>query len=184
MAGWLRFRKLFHLRPPLGIDRVGDPAPARQRVDPEHLRLPIVSSGSYIAEKKNYSLLASPFTPWTTLSGYLELLEFVQDHDLVYQLDSVQYSIRLLLPPGSWLLDIPEIRPHAGSLVQEDFVYTWRHPDPRVDMLQRQVALVAEEATSSGEDQATTFNRTKELTLSTIFRPADSRPTPIPPSKC
>ena len=110
-----------------------------------------------------------PFTPWTTLSGYLELLEFVQDHDLVYQLDPVQYSIRLLLPPGSWLLDIPEIRPHAGSLVQEDFVYTWRHPDPRVDMLQRQVALVAEEATSSGEDPATTFNRIKELTLSTIF---------------
>ena len=110
-----------------------------------------------------------PFTPWTTQSGYLELLEFVQDHDLVYQLDPVQYSIRLLLPPGSWLLDIPEIRPHAGSLVQEDFVYTWQHPDPRVDVLQRQVALVAEEATSSGEDPATTFNRIKELTLSTIF---------------
>ena len=31
-----------------------------------------------------------PFTPWTTQSGYLELLEFVQDHDLVYQLDPVQ----------------------------------------------------------------------------------------------
>ena len=92
-----------------------------------------------------------PFTPWTTQSGYLELLEFVQDHDLVYQLDPVQYSIRLLLPPGSWLLDIPEIQPHVGSLVQEDFVYTWRHPDPRVDMLQRQVARVAEEATSFGE---------------------------------
>ena len=81
-----------------------------------------------------------PFTPWTTLSGYLELLDFVQSHDLVYQLDPVQYSIRLLLPPGSWLLDIPEIQPYLGSLVQEDFVYTWQHADPRVDMLQRQVA--------------------------------------------
>ena len=110
-----------------------------------------------------------PFTPWTTLSGYLELLEFVQDHDLVYQLDPVQYSIRLLLPPGSWLLDIPEIKPHVGSLVQEDFVYTRRHPDPGVDMLQRQVAQVAEEAASADEDPATTFNRIKELTLSTIF---------------
>jgi len=110
-----------------------------------------------------------PFTPWTTLSGYLELLEFVQDHDLVYQLDPVQYSIRLLLPPGSWLLDIPEIQPHLGSLVQEDFVYTWRHPDPRVDMLQRRVARVAEEAASSGEDPATTFDGIKKLTLATIF---------------
>jgi hypothetical protein len=110
-----------------------------------------------------------PFTPWTTLSGYLELLEFVQNHDLVYHLDPVQYSIRLLLPPGSWLLDIPEIRPHLGSLVQEDFMYTWQHPDPCVDMLQRQVARVAEEAASSGEDPATTFCRIKELTVATIF---------------
>ena len=112
-----------------------------------------------------------PFTPWTTLSGYLELLEFVQNHDLVYQLDPVQYSIRLLLPPGSWLLDIPEIRPHLGSLVQEDFVYTWQHPDPRVDMLQRRVARVAEEAARSGEDPATTFDGIKKLTLEAIFGP-------------
>jgi len=118
-----------------------------------------------------------PFTPWTTLSGYLELLDFVQDHDLVYHLDPVQYSIRLLLPPGSWLLDIPEIQPHVGSLVQEDFVYTWRHPDSRVDILQRQVARVAEEAASSGADPATTFNRIKELTLSTISgQPTAARP--------
>jgi len=110
-----------------------------------------------------------PFTPWTTLSGYLELLEFVENHDLVYQLDPVQYSIRLLLPPGSWLLNIAEIRPHLGSLVQKDFVYTWQHPDPRVDVLQRQVARVAEEAASSSEDPATTFDGIKKLTLGAIF---------------
>jgi radical SAM superfamily enzyme YgiQ (UPF0313 family) len=117
-----------------------------------------------------------PFTPWTTLSGYLELLEFVQNHDLVYQLDPVQYSIRLLLPPGSWLLDIPEIQPYLGSLIEEDFVYTWQHPDPRVDLLQRQIARVAEEAASSGEDPATTFDRIK-LTLATIFgKPTVAQP--------
>ena len=110
-----------------------------------------------------------PFTPWTTLTGYLEMLEFVQNHDLVYHLDPVQYSIRLLLPPGSWLLDIPEIQPSLGSLVQEDFVYTWQHPDPQVDVLQQQVARVAEEAANSGEDPATTFDGIKELTLATIF---------------
>lgn len=110
-----------------------------------------------------------PFTPWTTLTGYLELLEFVQNHDLVYHLDPVQYSIRLLLPPGSLLLDIPEIQPFLGSLVQEDFVYTWQHPDPQVDVLQRRVARIAEEAASSSEDAATTFNRIKELAYTTTF---------------
>ena len=118
-----------------------------------------------------------PFTPWTTLAGYLELLEFVQNHDLVYHLDPVQYSIRLLLPPGSWLLDIPEIQPSLGSLVQEDFVYTWQHPDPQVDRLQQQVARVAEEAANSGEDPATTFYRIKELALSTTLgQPTAARP--------
>ena len=39
----------------------------------------------------------------------------------------------------------------------------------RVDMLQRQVARVAEEAANSGEDPATTFYRIKELTVVAIF---------------
>ena len=118
-----------------------------------------------------------PFTPWTTLSEYYGLLEFVEDHDLVYHLDPVQYSIRLLLPPGSWLLDIPEIQPHLGRLVQEDFVYTWKHPDPRVDSLQRQVGRVAEEAAGSGEDAATTFSRIKELThVAMLGRASEARP--------
>jgi radical SAM superfamily enzyme YgiQ (UPF0313 family) len=110
-----------------------------------------------------------PFTPWTTLSGYLELLEFVENHDLVYQLDPVQYSIRLLLPPGSWLLGIPEIQPHLGSLVQEDFMHTWQHPDPRMDVLQKAVARVAEEAASSVEEPGATFSRIKDLTLTATF---------------
>ena len=31
------------------------PVPARQRVDPKHVRLPIVSSVRYVDDKKNYS---------------------------------------------------------------------------------------------------------------------------------
>ncbi|MSR20040.1 MAG: radical SAM protein [Gemmatimonadetes bacterium] len=147
-------------------------------LDKGHTRSDVVAALS-ITRATNVALRPSllPFTPWTTLSGYLELLEFVQDHDLIDQVDPVHYSIRLLLPRGSWLLDIPEIQPHLGSLVQEDFVYSWQHPDPRVDMLQRQVARVAEEATSSSEDPATTFYRIKELTLATLSdQPAVARP--------
>ena len=147
-------------------------------LDKGHTRSDVVAALS-ITRAANVALRPSllPFTPWTTLSGYLELLEFVQDHDLIDQVDPVHYSIRLLLPRGSWLLDIPEIQPHLGSLVQKDFVYSWQHPDPRVDMLQRQVARVAEEATNSGEDPATTFYRIKELTLATLSdQPAVARP--------
>src|SRR5262249_21184093 len=45
------------------------------------------------------------FTPWTTARDYLEVLDFVAAHGLVEQVAPVQYSIRLLVPPGSALLD-------------------------------------------------------------------------------
>ena len=49
--------------------------------------------------------------------------------------DPVQYGIRLLIPPGSLLLDLPEMRPYLGELVPGGFHYRWTHPDPRVDRL-------------------------------------------------
>ena len=45
-----------------------------------------------------------PFTPWTTRDDLVELLDFVARHDLVANVDAVQYGIRLLLPPHSLLL--------------------------------------------------------------------------------
>src|SRR3954470_4416888 len=39
-----------------------------------------------------------PFTPWTTVEDVVELLDFVAAHDLVGNVDPVQYTIRLLLP--------------------------------------------------------------------------------------
>ncbi|MGH9810714.1 MAG: CUAEP/CCAEP-tail radical SAM (seleno)protein, partial [Terriglobia bacterium] len=41
-----------------------------------------------------------PFTPWTTLDDYLELLNFIEEHDLIENVDPVHLSIRLLVPPG------------------------------------------------------------------------------------
>ena len=45
-----------------------------------------------------------PFTPWTTAEDIRAILEFVADHDLIGNVDPVQYSIRLLIPEGSLLL--------------------------------------------------------------------------------
>ena len=46
-----------------------------------------------------------PFTPWTTPRDVLEIVEFVAAHDLVANVDPVQYTIRLLVPEGSLLLE-------------------------------------------------------------------------------
>src|SRR4029453_16028438 len=86
------------------------------------------------------------FTPWTTLDDYIDVIDFVEEHGLIYHVDPVQYSIRLLVPPGSSLLDAPQMKPFLGVLNRETFSYEWKHPDPRLDALQEAVAAIAEEA--------------------------------------
>jgi hypothetical protein len=105
------------------------------------------------------------FTPWTSLDDYLDVLEFVEQHDLVYNVDPVQYAIRLLVPPGSRLLGTPQLTPHLGRLDQEKFSYEWAHPDPRMDDLHREVCALVEAAVHADEDPFVTFYRVKHLAL-------------------
>jgi radical SAM superfamily enzyme YgiQ (UPF0313 family) len=100
-----------------------------------------------------------PFTPWTTLDDYLEIFSFVEEHELIDHIDPVQYSIRLLVPPGSYLLDRPAMQRHLGPLDQALFSYRWAHPDPRMDRLQRAVSALVEQDTRDGTDPFATFYR-------------------------
>jgi len=105
------------------------------------------------------------FTPWTTLEDYLYVLDFVEEHDLVYNVDPVQYAIRLLLPPGSSLLGTSQITPFVGELDEELFTFRWKHPDPRVEALFDDVSKVVELAARTLEDQLVTFYKIKGLAL-------------------
>jgi radical SAM superfamily enzyme YgiQ (UPF0313 family) len=103
------------------------------------------------------------FTPWTTLDDYQEMLNFVEANGLVDNVDPVQFAIRLLIPPGSWLADHPETLPYRGPLDEAAFVYRWEHPDPQMDRLHADVLQLVEQDTEAGEDSATTFYRIREL---------------------
>ena len=85
-----------------------------------------------------------PFTPWTTVAGVVALLDFVIAHDLVANVDPVQYSIRLLLPPGSLLLEDPEVRAVLGPYDASALSHPWRSAHPGVDELQAELAAVVE----------------------------------------
>ena len=50
------------------------------------------------------------FTPWLNLAGFRDLLQLIADLDLVSAVSPVQWAIRLLIPNGSLLLDLPEVR--------------------------------------------------------------------------
>jgi radical SAM superfamily enzyme YgiQ (UPF0313 family) len=103
------------------------------------------------------------FTPWTTLEDYRAMLDFVEAEDLVDAVDPVQYSLRLLVPPGSLLASYPAMRAHLGPLAKGALSYTWAHPDPRMDLLQAAVARVVEAAAEAHADDAETFDRVRAL---------------------
>jgi radical SAM superfamily enzyme YgiQ (UPF0313 family) len=104
------------------------------------------------------------FTPWTTLDDYRAMLDFVEDEGLVHHLDPVQYSVRLLVPPGSLLLEGDALGPHLGPLVEDAFHYRWTHPDARMDRLHADVSTLVADAAGRSEDAAVTFARIRELT--------------------
>ncbi len=103
------------------------------------------------------------FTPWTTLDDYRKMLHFIDAEGLTDCVDPVQYSIRLLVPPGSLLLGSPALTPFLGPLVEQDFCYGWTHPDPRMDRLQETVSAAVADGLERGEDGAVTFDRVSRL---------------------
>jgi len=104
-----------------------------------------------------------PFTPWSTMTDYLELLDWAEQEALVESIDPVHFAIRLLLPPGSSLLSKPYTIPHLLGLNQADFSYEWRHPDERMDRLHEEVAALVESAVHARTDRCLTFARIKEV---------------------
>ena len=117
-----------------------------------------------------------PFTPWSTLDDYLELLDFLEAHDLVDHVDPVQLTIRLLVPPGSLLLTRPALRAALGELDAAGLSHRWTHPDPRMDALQRDANALVLEAARAEEAPAVTFYRLRELAGRRAGRPV---PTPF-----
>ena len=104
-----------------------------------------------------------PFTPWTTLADYLEILEFVDTHRLVYHVDPVQFSVRLLIPPGSYLLNRTETKALPLTLDETAFSYIWVHPDARMDELHKTVNSLVENGTRASVDSLDTFYRIWEI---------------------
>lgn len=104
-----------------------------------------------------------PFTPWTTLDDYLEILQFIDAHRLVYHVDPVQYAVRLLIPPGSYLLNRPEVKTLSLALDEAAFSYTWVHPDSQMDELHKTVNDLVESDARTGVDALETFYRIWEL---------------------
>ena len=122
------------------------------------------------------------FTPWTSLEDYIEMFDLVEFHDLIDAIDPVQFTVRLLIPPGSALLTPPATHPipvqrFITHLDQSKFQHLWSHPDPRMDVLHQRANEVVEEDSQKGQSSENTFFRLKKLAYDTAGIPYGGRTT-------
>jgi radical SAM superfamily enzyme YgiQ (UPF0313 family) len=100
-----------------------------------------------------------PFTPWTTLEGYLDLLRVLAAEELIENVAPIQLGIRLLIPAGSRLLELDDVRRGVGGFDAESLVYPWRNADGRVDLLSEAVQSIAAEADRKKKSRGAAFGR-------------------------
>ena len=103
------------------------------------------------------------FTPWTTLEGYVALLERLLELDLVESVPPIQLAIRLLIPQGSLLLDLPGFQASIGQFDPKLLGFPWKNPDARVDRLQLAVQELVAQAEAQGLHRREIFTRIWEL---------------------
>ena len=98
-----------------------------------------------------------PFTPWTTLAVYIELLRTLLRLRLVEAVPAIQLCIRLLVPEGSLLLQLPGFRELLQPFDPKLLGYPWRHADPRVDALHQTLQGLAAQADQHGLARSAVF---------------------------
>ncbi|MDA8389397.1 MAG: CUAEP/CCAEP-tail radical SAM protein [Gammaproteobacteria bacterium] len=133
-----------------------------------------IYTASAIVRAAGVSLMPTfvPFTPWTTLDGYRQLLQSIQDLDWVDAVAPIQLAIRLLVPAGSYLLDLPGFRDELGPFAAERFGFPWAHRDTRVDALQEAVQQRVEVAEERKEGRRETFGALWDLAHAACNLPA------------
>jgi len=100
-----------------------------------------------------------PFTPWLSLDSYQDLLTTLADMDLIEHVGPIQLAIRLLIPAGSRLLELQEVRDLVWGFDEALLSHRWRHPDPRVDRLQGALEGLVRQAEAGGAGRREVFGK-------------------------
>jgi radical SAM superfamily enzyme YgiQ (UPF0313 family) len=144
-----------------------------ERLDKHHTRGDFLSVVQIFRE---LSLILQPtfvpFTPWTTLESYCELLEALRDNDLIESVAPIQLAIRLLIPAGSRLLELPDVKELVGAFQEAALVYPWRHPDPRVDRLCEELQAIVHRGEKINQSRRQIFGRIEEAAFTAAGRAA------------
>ena len=120
-----------------------------------------------------------PFTPWTTLAGYNELLDVLANEDLCENVAPIQLAIRLLIPAGSRLLELPDMRAIVAPFDSAALIYPWKHEDARVDALARAISDLVQRGDSLKLSRTEIFSHIRRAARKAAgIEAASGAPTP------
>jgi hypothetical protein len=116
---------------------------ALQRLEKGHTRSDFIDA---VARCRACGLTLVPtfvaFHPWLTLAGYCDLLDTIEQLDLIDHVAPIQLAIRLLIPQGSKVMELEDVRSIVEGFDPVTLTYRWSHADARVDALQREIAAL------------------------------------------
>ncbi|MEO1896982.1 MAG: CUAEP/CCAEP-tail radical SAM protein [Cycloclasticus sp.] len=98
-----------------------------------------------------------PFSPWSSLEGYRDLLHDITNLELINEVAPIQLAIRLLIPNGSYLLKLPDFHTLIGDFDADTLGYPWNHRDPKMDALQTEIMAIVEQADAIEQPRHKTF---------------------------
>ena len=98
-----------------------------------------------------------PFTPWTTFDSYLDLLTQVRGLDLVESVAPIQLAIRLLIPPGSRILELEDVKSIVGPFDPVGLVYPWENANPKLDELSHHLQEIVAASEKQKRPRSATF---------------------------
>lgn len=133
-----------------------------------------------------------PFTPWTTLESFRDLLSTLIELDLALAVPPIQLAIRLLITANSRLLELPDIQEIIWPFDEAALVYPWRHVDPRVDALCDRLQDIVAASDQQKLDRVETFERIWNATNDAAYASSDAqggfpedwlRPMPVLPAR-
>ena len=124
-----------------------------------------------------------PFTPWTTMESCLDLFQQLHRLDLVEAVAPIQLAIRLLIPAGSKLLELDEMRRLVGPFDAKALVHPWKNSNPAVEALCEELQEIAAASEQLKRSRTATFERMWRAAKLAAHQVAEEKSTSARPSR-
>lgn len=123
-----------------------------------------------------------PFFPWTTPGDLVDIVAFLDRHELWSATDPVQLAIKLLVPRGSLLESHPAVTPHLSGYVPDSLTWAWEFEHAEAKALHAGLDAIAAEGSDCGAEAGDTLSLMRDRVgrSAGISLPAmpESAPTP------